>query len=44
LTPAVYGVAALRWRRAAIASTYRQAHVAGMLWMRPPQQSGGAKV
>jgi len=43
LKPAVYGVAMLRWRRAANVSTYRQAHVAGTLWMRPPQHSGGSK-
>jgi len=44
LTSAVNGVATLRWRRAANASTYRQELVLGMLWMTPPQHSGGSKV
>ena len=43
LTSAVNGIAT-RWRRAANASTYRQELVLGMLWMTPPQHSGGSKV
>ena len=42
LTSSVNGVATLRWRHAANASTYRQELVLGMLWMTPPQHSGGS--